>query len=89
MVSDALRARVPDAAGEFLRGVACMYTTTPDEDFVITVHPEHENVVVAAGFSGHGFKFTPVVGEILADLATTGSTSHPIGLFDPARFARV
>lgn len=89
VVEAALRARVPDAAGEYLRGVACMYTTTPDEDFVIAVHPRHDNVVVAAGFSGHGFKFTPVVGEILADLATTGTTRHPIGLFDPARFARV
>ncbi|MHA3700600.1 N-methyl-L-tryptophan oxidase [Jatrophihabitans sp. YIM 134969] len=85
-VADALRARVPDAAGEFVRGVACMYTTTPDEDFVIATHPGHPNVVVAAGFSGHGFKFTPVVGEIVADLATTGTTAHPIGLFDPARF---
>jgi len=40
---------------------------------------------VAAGFSGHGFKFVTVVGEILADLATTGTTEHPIGLFDPRR----
>jgi sarcosine oxidase len=43
-------------------------------------------VTVACGFSGHGFKFVPVVGEILADLATTGSTEHPIALFDPRRF---
>jgi sarcosine oxidase len=45
-------------------------------------------VVVACGFSGHGFKFVPVLGEILADLALDGSTAHPIGLFDPARFGR-
>jgi sarcosine oxidase len=42
--------------------------------------------VVACGFSGHGFKFVPVVGEILADLALDGRTDHPIGLFDPGRF---
>ncbi|CAM5619683.1 N-methyltryptophan oxidase [Streptomyces canarius] len=42
-------------------------------------------MTVACGFSGHGFKFVPVVGEILADLALTGATAHPIGLFDPAR----
>ena len=48
-------------------------------------HPEHEHVTVACGFSGHGFKFVPVVGEVLADLATTGTTAHPIGLFDPRR----
>jgi sarcosine oxidase len=63
-----------------------MYTTTPDEHFVIATHPGHENVTIACGFSGHGFTFVPVVGEILADPATSGSTSHPIALFDPRRF---
>lgn len=42
-------------------------------------------MIVACGFSGHGFKFVPVVGEILADLAADGGTSHPIALFDPRR----
>ncbi|WP_041258941.1 N-methyl-L-tryptophan oxidase [Pseudofrankia inefficax] len=82
-----LEARLPDAAGRFLRAKACMYTNTPDEHFVIARHPAHERVTVACGFSGHGFKFVPVVGEILADLALTGSTPHPIALFDPARAA--
>jgi glycine/D-amino acid oxidase-like deaminating enzyme len=62
-----------------------MYTTTPDEHFVIATHPDHTQVTVACGFSGHGFKFVPVVGEILADLATDGGTAHPIALFDPRR----
>jgi sarcosine oxidase len=62
-----------------------MYTTTPDEHFVIALHPEHPQVAVAAGFSGHGFKFVPLVGEVLADLVTERTTVHPIGLFDPAR----
>ena len=52
-----------------------MYTTTPDDHFVIATHPRHEQVTVACGFSGHGFKFVPVVGEILADLATRGRRS--------------
>jgi sarcosine oxidase len=64
-----------------------MYTTTPDHHFVIARHPAHEQVSVACGFSGHGFKFVPVVGEILADLATRGTTDHPIDLFDPRRRA--
>ena len=64
----------------------CMYTLTPDEHFVIGLHPEHPAVSVACGFSGHGFKFAPVVGEILADLAIDGTTRQPIGLFDPSRF---
>ena len=62
-----------------------MQTTTPDEHFVIATHPAHEQVTVACGFSGHGFKFVPVVGEILADLVVDGTTRHPIDLFDPRR----
>jgi sarcosine oxidase len=76
---------LPDLPGEWLRGEPCLYSTTPDEHFVISRHPAHEAVTVACGFSGHGFKFVPVVGEIVADLATTGSTRHPIGLFHPSR----
>ncbi|ONK12416.1 N-methyl-L-tryptophan oxidase [Streptomyces sp. MP131-18] len=78
-------ARLPDLPGRLLRAVTCMYTTTPDEHFVIAPHPAHEQVTVACGFSGHGFKFVPVVGEILADLALTGTTPHPIELFRPSR----
>ena len=81
-----LARRIPDLAGDYLRGVACMYTNTPDENFVIARHPEHEQVTIAAGFSGHGFKFVPVVGEILADLVLDGATVHPIDLFAPTRF---
>jgi sarcosine oxidase len=65
-----------------------MYTNTPDEHFVISAHPEHPQVVIACGFSGHGYKFCSVVGEILADLAIEGSTRHPIDLFSPARLNR-
>jgi sarcosine oxidase len=79
--------RMPDLPATFLRAVTCMYTNTPDEHFVIARHPAHEQVVVACGFSGHGFKFVPVVGEIIADLVADGTTAHPIGLFDPARLA--
>jgi sarcosine oxidase len=76
---------LPTLPGRFLTAAACMYTTTPDEHFVLATHPRHDQVTVACGFSGHGFKFVPVVGEILADLATDGTTRHPIGLFDPRR----
>ncbi|MFE0677290.1 N-methyl-L-tryptophan oxidase [Streptomyces sp. NPDC058867] len=79
---------IPDLPGTFLKAATCMYSNSPDEHFVIAPHPAHPgSVTVACGFSGHGFKFVPVVGEILADLALTGSTPHPIGLFDPARLA--
>jgi sarcosine oxidase len=88
MAADAGR-RFPTLPGRFLRAKTCMYSNTPDEHFVIARHPGHEAVTVAAGFSGHGFKFVTVVGEILADLATTGTTAHPIALFDPRRLSEV
>jgi sarcosine oxidase len=78
---------VPSLNGDFLYAKTCMYTNTPDEHFVISTHPEYPQVCIAAGFSGHGYKFCSVVGEILADLATDGETSHPIDLFSPARLA--
>ncbi|MBA3611118.1 MAG: N-methyltryptophan oxidase, partial [Rubrobacter sp.] len=57
--------------------------------FVIAPHPEHPQVSIAAGFSGHGYKFCSVVGEILADLATEGGTRHPINLFSPTRLKSI
>jgi sarcosine oxidase len=84
-MSDHLAGVLPTLPGRFLRAATCMYTNTPDQHFVIANHPEHSQVTVACGFSGHGFKFVPVVGEVIADLATAGSTAHPISLFDPRR----
>lgn len=77
---------IPSAAGPRRRGSVCLYTMTPDRHFVIDRHPGQPCVVVAAGFSGHGFKFCPVIGEILADLAEHGRTPHPIGMFRSDRF---
>ncbi len=81
-----LARHVPLLNGRLLDARPCMYTNTPDEHFVIAAHPAHPSVAIAAGFSGHGFKFVPLVGEILADLVLDGATRHPIDLFDPARF---
>lgn len=64
----------------------CMYTMTPDEDFIIDRHPQHGNVSLAAGFSGHGFKFATVIGEHLADLAISAS-AETIPAFAIDRFA--
>jgi sarcosine oxidase len=72
--------------GPLTKGQVCMYTVTPDRHFVIDVHPAHPQVSVACGFSGHGFKFAPTVGEVLADLAETGTTRHGIGMFSAKRF---
>jgi len=63
----------------------CLYTMSPDRHFLVGRHPDHDRVVVAAGFSGHGFKFASVVGEALADLVVDDGTSLPIGFLSPAR----
>lgn len=72
-------------SGEVVQSAVCMYTMTPDDDFILDRHPEHDNVVFGAGFSGHGFKFAPVIGEHLADLALDASTD-PRPMFAMDRF---
>lgn len=79
---------IPALNGPLLRAATCLYTLTPDEHFVVARHPVYPQVSVAAGFSGHGFKFSSVMGEVLADLAVEGCTRHPIGFLAPERFGR-
>ncbi|MBL9126721.1 MAG: FAD-dependent oxidoreductase, partial [Verrucomicrobiales bacterium] len=83
---EAVRALLPSLDGPLLRAATCLYTLTPDLNFTLGTHPLHPQVQVAAGFSGHGFKFCSVVGEILADLVQSGRTRHDIALFRPDRF---
>ncbi|HEX9115006.1 MAG TPA: FAD-dependent oxidoreductase, partial [Anaerolineae bacterium] len=78
---------VPLLAGHELKTATCMYTMTPDEHFVLDRHPEFPQVAIAAGFSGHGFKFCSVVGEVMADLALDGATRHDIAMFGLQRAA--
>lgn len=77
--------RIPTLNGRWLEGAVCMYTNTPDMHFVIGPHPAEEGVFIAAGFSGHGFKFAPVVGEVLTDLVVDGFTRQPVEPFLPSR----
>lgn len=69
---------LPGLKPQRTRHEVCMYTVTADENFILDVHPECDNVVLGVGFSGHGFKFSSVIGEILGDLAIEGKTRHPI-----------
>lgn len=78
----------PEGCGPTMSLATCMFTNTPDNHFIIDLHPEYPQVVVASPCSGHGFKFASVVGEILADLAESGTTRHDISLFRLERFAR-
>ncbi|ADD04902.1 sarcosine oxidase [Natrialba magadii ATCC 43099] len=76
----------PDGAGPTMRLETCLFTNTPDDHFVIDTLPDRPQVSVAAGFSGHGFKFASVIGEIMADLALEGETEHDIEMFSLDRF---
>lgn len=86
-VSSTLAELMPGLGDRVTREAPCWYTITPDEDFVVGPHPGAERVLLACGFSGHGFKFTPVLGEALADLVTDGASRHDLSAFDPRRFA--
>lgn len=76
---------MPGAYKSFIEFKPCHYTYSPDEHFIVDHYPDQENVLMAAGFSGHGFKFAPVIGEILAEMALNGSTSQPIEFLSAAR----
>jgi sarcosine oxidase len=78
-----LRSMIPAADGPLLSMKVCLYTNSPDQHFIIDRHPLHDRVTIACGFSGHGFKFASVVGEILADYATSGKIALP------AQFLRI
>ena len=83
---DFLQARMPDGYDGNLETKSCLYTNTPDEHFVIDFLPGYaQDVTVAAGFSGHGFKFASMVGEVLADLVMNGKTTQPIDFLSVKR----
>ena len=78
---------LPEAGDEIITLKTCLYTYSPDENFIIDFLPGSKNrIVIACGFSGHGFKFIPVIGEILCDLASTGKTVLPIEFLSLSRF---
>ena len=85
-VARATDAWMPGAAASFREAKPCMYSLTPDGNFVIDRDPDHSNVVLCGGFSGHGFKFAPVIGEIAADLALDGGSRHQIDFLSLRRF---
>ena len=78
----------PEGAGPALMLKTCLFTNTPDRHFVLDLHPSHPEVAIAAGFSGHGYKFCSVIGEVMADLAGKGETRHEIGFFRLERFVQ-
>ncbi len=83
-----LRAHLPDVAIPATDHSVCMYTMTPDEHFIVDQHFDHPQIAIAAGLSGHGFKFASVLGESLVQLAIDGKTSVPMEFLSLRRFDR-
>ena len=86
-VEDFMSGCLPRLSHKCMRHAACMYTMTPDQHFLLGTHPLHPGLHFAGGLSGHGFKFASALGEILADLTTTGRTTAPIAFLAPTRFS--
>jgi sarcosine oxidase len=87
VLREAIRRYFPDGGGRTLAMKTCMFTNSPDEHFILDLHPEYPQVSIAAGFSGHGFKFAPVIGEIMADFALEGGCGKwDLSLFRLDRF---
>ena len=86
-IRDFLKKYLPAGGEEIVAVKSCLYTYSPDTHFIIDHLPGYQKrVTIACGFSGHGFKFVPVVGEILADLAVEGKTDLPINFLSLERF---
>ena len=85
-VEAAVASTLPGLEPRAVDARVCLYTNTPDEHFLVGPAPGLPCVTLLGGFSGHGFKFAPVMGEIAADLALDGRTAWPIGGFRPGRF---
>ncbi len=83
-----MRAHIPGiASAPAKESRICLYTRTPDEHFIVDRHPEHAHVAIGAGFSGHGFKFSTMIGKMLTDIALDGQTPHNDLLFKISRFS--
>ena len=80
-MSGLLQRFIPDAAGPLLESTVCLYTNTPDTHFLIDAHPEFSQVLIVSPCSGHGFKFSSAIGELVADLIRKGETRYDLRLF--------
>jgi sarcosine oxidase len=86
-VENFLADHLPQVSRRLVHHCVCMYTMTPDQHFIVDQYPEFSRVAFATGLSGHGFKFTPVLGKVLAELVLDNRTSEPIGFLALNRFA--
>ena len=85
-IAAALEAFIPSVVGRHLKSRPCYYSMTPDRHFLLGALPGCPEIVYAGGFSGHGFKFAPVIGEILKSLVLDEQIDYDLSVFDLKRF---
>jgi sarcosine oxidase len=78
---------LPAANGSLVETATCLYTNAPDGHFILDRHPAFPEVILASPCSGHGFKFSSTIGEVISDLVLEGRTRHDISLFSARRFS--
>ena len=83
---EAIKKFIPEGIETLISMKTCLYTYSPDEDFILDFYNNNKDVVIATGFSGHGFKFASVIGEILSELVIKGKSIHPINFLSYNRF---
>jgi glycine/D-amino acid oxidase-like deaminating enzyme len=88
LIRDFAEKYVPLATGATMKLDSCMFTLTPDHNFIIDNHPLHKQVLLAAGFSGHGFKFASVIGELLAEKMEQKKSNFDLKMFELKRFVQ-
>ena len=86
MYNDYVLGRLPMVTNICDEAASCLYTTTPDANFVLDFHPEHPQVIIASPCSGHGFKHSAAIGEVLAELIVAGRSKIDISNFGFKRF---
>jgi sarcosine oxidase len=86
MYKDYVRGRLPGISDRCVAAASCLYTVTPDSNFVIDVHPDNDRIIIASPCSGHGFKHSAAIGELLAEQVTDGKSRIDISSFSLKRF---
>ena len=85
----ALRPVLPQLSEAAVReSSVCIFTNTPDHDFIIDFHPEHRQVLISSPCSGHGFKFASAIGELQADMITGARTRFDLAPFSATRWSK-
>jgi sarcosine oxidase len=86
MYKDYVQGRLPGISDRCVTAASCLYTTTPDSNFVIDVHPDNDRIMIASPCSGHGFKHSAAIGEALAEQVIDGESQIDISSFSMKRF---